>query len=203
MITIIDYGCGNISAFVNAFKRLNIFSKIARIKDDVVDAERIILPGVGAFDYVMKSFNGSGMREIVEKKVLDEKVPVLGICAGMQILADGSEEGELEGLGWVEGKVRLLDTKRISHRTKLPHMGWNTIQHTRNGLFNSLPDNPRFYFVHSYYFDNTDPVCSIAMTDYGGKFSSSVHTDNIYGVQFHPEKSHQNGQQILFNFANI
>ena len=203
MITIIDYGCGNITAFVNAFKRLNILSKIARKKVDVENAERIILPGVGAFDYVMKSFNESGMREIVERKVIEENVPVIGICAGMQILADDSEEGSLKGLGWVKGKVRIFDTKRITHKTKLPHMGWNTIQHNGNKLFKNLPDDSRFYFVHSYYFDNQDPLTSIATTDYGGKFSCSVNVGNVFGVQFHPEKSHQNGQQLLLNFANI
>lgn len=203
MITIIDYGCGNIHAFVNAFKRLNIISKVAKTKDEVKDADRIILPGVGAFDYVMQSFNNSGMREIVEEKVLKEKVPVLGICAGMQILGNSSEEGIVEGLGWINGKVRLFDTTMITYKTKLPHMGWNTVKHNGNKLFRGLRDDSRFYFVHSYYFDSQNSQNVISTTKYGEEFTSSVNSNNIYGVQFHPEKSHQNGQQLLFNFANL
>lgn len=203
MITIIDYGCGNIHAFVNAFKRININSTVARSKQEVVNAKKIILPGVGAFDHVMKSFNDSGMRDIVEKKVLDEKVDVLGICAGMQILSESSDEGVIPGLGWIKGKVRLFNTERIPYKTKLPHMGWNTIKHNRNLLFDNLPDDSRFYFVHSYYFDNELEENAIAYTNYGGKFTSAVNESNIYGVQFHPEKSHEVGQQLLLNFAEL
>ena len=203
MITIIDYGCGNINAFVNAFKRLNIASKVAKTKKDIVYAQKLILPGVGAFDHVMQSFNDSGMREIVEKKVLDEKVHVLGICAGMQIFADSSEEGKLKGLGWIDGVVRLFDTKKINHRTKLPHMGWNTITHNNSILFNDLCNGSRFYFVHSYFFDNTKIENAIATTEYGVQFTSSINKGNVFGVQFHPEKSHHAGVQLLKNFSAL
>ena len=201
MITIIDYGSGNINAFVNAFKRLNIKTKIARTSDDLADTTKIILPGVGAFDHVMSSFNRSGMRDIVEKKVLEEKVDVMGICAGMQILAKSSDEGKESGLGWINGKVKLFDTSAINYKTKLPHMGWNEISHNGNSLFRGIDYEARFYFVHSYYFECNEISDSIATTEYGFNFTSAVNKGNVFGVQFHPEKSHQNGQQLLKNFA--
>jgi glutamine amidotransferase len=203
MITIVDYGCGNINAFVNAFKRLNIPTKVAYSKEDFKGTTKIILQGVGAFDHVMSSFNKSGMRDIVEKKVLNNKIDVLGICAGIQILAASSDEGDEKGLGWIEGNVRLFDTSSIKHKTKLPHMGWNTIKPNGNTLFEEINDDARFYFVHSYYFDNALPENAIASTDYAGEFTCAVNKENIYGVQFHPEKSHQNGQQLLYNFAKL
>jgi len=203
MITIIDYGCGNINAFVNAFKRLNIETKVAYTKNDVNEATKIIMPGVGAFDHVMQSFNNSGMRDIVEKKVLHDKVKVLGICAGMQILANSSDEGIEKGLGWIDGQVKLFDISQIKYKTKLPHMGWNEIKATNIPIFDNIDVNSRFYFVHSYYFECNDEINSIAKTDYGFEFTSAVNKENIYGVQFHPEKSHQNGQQLLSNFAKL
>jgi imidazole glycerol-phosphate synthase subunit HisH len=203
MITIIDYGCGNINAFVNVFKRLNISSKIARSAGDLENCEKIILPGVGAFDHVMTQFNTSGMREHVEKKVLEENIPVLGICAGMQILANGSEEGTESGLGWIDGDVKKFDVTGIRYKTKLPHMGWNEITHNGNPLFRAIEPSSRFYFVHSYYFLCYSNDDSIAQTEYGCTFTSAVNRKNIYGVQFHPEKSHENGHQLLKNFAML
>ena len=203
MITIIDYGCGNIRAFLNAFTRLNIPVSVATKADHVRNASRIILPGVGAFDFVMQSFNKSGLREVVEKKVLEEKVPVLGICAGMQILADSSEEGTEKGLSWISGKVRHFDVSRIPYKTKIPHMGWNEIKPNGSALFNEIPSGSRFYFVHSYYFETADNTNSIATSNYGFEFTAAVSKENIYGVQFHPEKSHLNGLKLLKNFARI
>lgn len=203
MITIIDYGCGNVNAFINVFKRLNIEANVAKSKKDVLTATKIILPGVGAFDHVMSSFINSGFRVIVEKRVLEDNVPVLGVCAGMQILANGSEEGREKGLGWIDGVVKLFATDKIKYKTKLPHMGWNEITPENNLLFKNIPTGSRFYFVHSYYFKPNNPSNTIATTFYGFEFSSAVNKDNIYGVQFHPEKSHQNGQQLLLNFAKL
>ncbi len=203
MILVIDYGCGNVNAFVNAFKRLNIAVAVAKTKEDILKATKIILPGVGAFDHVMSSFNGSGFREAVEKRVLEDKVPVLGICAGMQILANGSDEGSEKGLGWIPGFVRMFDVTSIKHKPKLPHMGWNEITTKNDVLFNDIDSGSRFYFVHSYYFEAEDDTYVIAKTKYGNEFAASVNKDNIYGVQFHPEKSHENGQKLLYNFAKL
>lgn len=203
MITIIDYGCGNTHAFVNVFKRLNIESKIAGSCSDLNGCTKIILPGVGAFDHVMTQFNSSGMRDEVEKKVLVEGISVLGVCAGMQILADRSDEGTESGLGWIGGQVKKFDISTISFRTKLPHMGWNEISHNGNQLFQAISPGSRFYFVHSYYFECNSKKHSIASTDYGVPFTSAVNKANIFGVQFHPEKSHSDGQQLMKNFASL
>ncbi len=203
MIAIIDFGCGNTNAFINAFKRLNIPVSIAKSVSDIEKAKKIVLPGVGSFDYVMNNFNKSGFRDMVEKKVLDEKIDIIGVCAGMQIFAERSDEGKEKGLGWIEGEIRLLNTKKIIHKTKLPHMGWNTIHPKKNPLFRELNKKSRFYFVHSYYFNNYNSGHTISTTDYAGLFTSAVNIKNVYGVQFHPEKSHQNGLQLLKNFATL
>ncbi len=198
-----DYRCGNINAFINAYKRLNIKTKVAKNTYDIQSASKIILPGVGAFDYVMSNFNKSGFRDIVEKKVLEEKTPILGICAGMQILANFSEEGIEKGLGWIDGKVCLFDKNKIKFKTKLPHMGWNSINPVDNKLLLGLNDQSKFYFVHSYFFKASFDKNIIATTTYGDNFTSAVNKENIYGVQFHPEKSHKNGLMILKNFSKI
>jgi len=134
----------------------------------------------------MSSFNKSGLRDVVEKKVLEQNAKVIGICAGMQILANGSDEGQEKGLGWIDGWVKLFDTAGIKYKTKLPHMGWNEIEHNENPLFADIAARARYYFVHSYYFECNDPINSIASTDYGTKFTSAVNKGNVYGVQFHP-----------------
>jgi glutamine amidotransferase len=203
VIAVIDYGCGNTHAFINAFKRLNIPAIVASKIDEIKSAQKIVLPGIGSFDYVIDSFNRSGLRDIVEKKVLDEKIDVLGVCSGMQIFADSSDEGDEKGLGWIKGNVRTFNTSKIEHKTKLPHMGWNTVISINNPLFKGIAISSRFYFVHSYYFVITLPENAIATTDYAGKFTCAINRENIYGVQFHPEKSHENGQQLLYNFANL
>lgn len=204
MITIIDYGLGNIRAFVNVYERLNIKTKVAHNAGDLSDATKIILPGVGAFDYAMKQLNASGMRDELDNKVLGEKTPVIGICVGMQILANSSEEGILPGLGWIDGEVKLFDTSKIQHKTRLPHMGWNNIT-PLNGheLLNGLDAQSRFYFLHSYYFVCHNENEIISTTEYGISYASAVNRENIFGIQFHPEKSHSNGIQLLHNFAKL
>jgi len=204
MITIIDYGVGNIFAFQNVYKRLNISTKIAKTAADLLDAEKIILPGVGAFDYAMTQLNRSGMREKLDELVLEQKKPVIGICVGMQMMANGSEEGKLEGLRWIDGEVKKFNEKTIRQVTKLPHMGWNdVIPENDHALYKGLENDAIFYFLHSYYFLCNNSENSIATSEYGINFTSSVNHENVYGIQFHPEKSHHYGETLLRNFANI
>jgi glutamine amidotransferase len=206
MIAIIDYGLGNIRAFANVYKRLNMPFAIFSGTEDFQkkEATKIILPGVGAFDHAMERLQQSGMREILDDLVLQCKLPVLGICVGMQMLARSSEEGRLPGLGWFNGVVKKIDTSLLTHRTRLPHMGWNDVNPTRNSdLFHDLDIESRFYFLHSYYFQCHNNQDVIAVTDYGTEFPCAVNSKNIYGAQFHPEKSHQNGIQFLKNFGNL
>ena len=204
MITIIDYGLGNIRAFVNVYERLNIKTKVAHNARDIAGATKIILPGVGAFDYAMAQLNASGMRDELENQVLGNKIPVVGICVGMQMLAKSSDEGNLPGLGWIDGVVKLFDSNLIAYKTRLPHMGWNSIKPVNgNPLMTDFNEDSRFYFLHSYYFVcyNVDEV--ISTSEYGVTFASAVNKDNIHGIQFHPEKSHSNGIQLLHNFAKL
>ncbi len=202
MITIIDYGVGNIFAFQNVYKRLNISTKIAKNISDLESAKKIILPGVGAFDYAMQSLNTSGMREKLDELVLDKKVPVLGICVGMQMMGNKSDEGVMDGLKWIDADILKFDESLINQRTKLPHMGWNDVEKKKNNiLFNELDENAIFYFLHSYYFKCHHQDDVIATTEYGNSFTSAVNVNNIFGIQFHPEKSHRYGEQLLYNFA--
>jgi glutamine amidotransferase len=204
MITIVDYGVGNIFAFQNVYKRLDIPTKIAKSGQDLIDAEKLVLPGVGSFDYAMNQLNISGMREKLDELVLVKKIPVIGICVGMQIMGNRSDEGELEGLNWIDSEILKFDERLINQRTKLPHMGWNDVIPVKNHpLFIGLEEEAIFYFLHSYYFKCNNPEESIAVSDYGISFSSAVNRENIFGIQFHPEKSHQFGEKLLNNFARL
>lgn len=204
MIAILDYGLGNVMAFQNVFKRLGIPVNVARTADDLRDADKLILPGVGAFDQAMTLFEQSGLRGRAEEMALGRGVPVIGICVGMQMLANGSEEGQLPGLGWVPGHVRKFDAARLSHATRLPHMGWNDVQPVRSSkLFIGLEKDARFYFLHSYYFAPESADSTLAVAEYGGEFACAVGLENVYGVQFHPEKSHHFGADLLKNFAEL
>ena len=204
MITLIDYGVGNIFAFQNVYKRLNIPTKIAKRKEDLANAKKLILPGVGSFDYAMAQLNASGMREKLDELVLEKKVPVIGICVGMQMMGNRSDEGKLEGLKWIDSEILKFDQNLIQQRTKLPHMGWNDVAPINNHpLFIGLEKEAIFYFLHSFYFKCKNETESIAVSNYGIFFSSAVHRENIFGIQFHPEKSHQYGEKLLHNFANL
>lgn len=204
MITIIDYGVGNVFAFQNVFKRLNIPTKIAKSAEDLENVSRLILPGVGHFDYAISQLNNSGMRNRLDELVLAEKLPVIGICVGMQMMSKNSDEGDLEGLCWLDACVKKFDESNISHHTKLPHMGWNdVIPNNNHPLFQGLEHHAIFYFLHTYYFECSNNKNIIAKTDYGGTFASGVQQDNIFGIQFHPEKSHSYGEKLLENFAKL
>lgn len=204
MITLIDYGVGNINAFVNVYKRVDVPVKIAKTKDDLVGAEKLILPGVGHFDHAMTELNNSGMRDALDQLVLEEKIPVIGICVGMQMMANHSDEGKMEGLKWIDASVRKFDESKINQITRLPHMGWNDVKPVKNiSLFSGLESNAIFYFLHTYYFECNNPDDIMAVTEYGGEFTSAAHHENKYGIQFHPEKSHSYGEILLHNFAKL
>jgi len=204
MIVIIDYGLGNLKAFINIYKKLDIPIKIAKQASDLENATKIILPGVGAFDHAMTKLNESGMRSKLDELVFEDKLPVIGICVGMQILAKSSDEGILPGLGYIDGVVKKFNTSKFLQKTHLPHMGWNDIK-PRLGevLFKNLTDEPLFYFLHSYYFECNQVQNAIATATYGDEFVCAINHKNVFGVQFHPEKSHHYGVQLLKNFAEI
>ena len=203
MIGIVDYGSGNIEAIRNIYKSLNIDTQVIRGANDLTNVSKIILPGVGAFDRAISSLNESGLRSALDKAVIEKKIPVLGICVGMQIMANSSEEGSLDGLGWVSGIVRRFNIEEVNMLPKLPHMGWNQISKSSHHLLKSIDHSLGFYFLHSYYFDCKYEENVIAKAFYIHDFDCAVSFDHIYGVQFHPEKSHQNGIQIFKNFSNL
>lgn len=204
MITIINYGSGNINAIGNIYERLKIRFKVANHPDEVNGAEKIILPGVGAFDETISMLDKSGFRRVLDKEVLENKVPVLGICVGMQILADKSEEGVLPGLGWIRGEVKKINKELLIQRPKIPHLGWNSIEVSKNNLlFDGIDPEEGFYFLHSFYFECSADNDILSRTFYGKNFASSVNNNNVFGVQFHPEKSHHNGVRLLQNFAQL
>lgn len=204
MITIVDYGLGNVRAFLNMYKRLNVPARTARSAADLEGAERLILPGVGAFDHAMERLDASGMRSVLDVMVLEGKVPVLGICVGMQILASTSEEGQLAGLSWIPGRVRRFRPEPQHEALPLPHMGWNDVSPVRSSpLFRELESDARFYFLHSYFFECAQAEHIAAESAYGSPFSCAVSSGNIHGVQFHPEKSHHWGTRLLQNFAEL
>ena len=204
MIAIVNYGLGNIRAFVNVYERLHVPVAVAQTPGDLKGASKVILPGVGAFDHAMGKLNQSGMRDAIEKIVFDQRVPILGVCVGMQMLSSSSDEGKLPGLGWIDGTVRKFDTRCLSGKVHLPHMGWNTIDPKEgSGLLGEFTNGSRFYFLHSFYFECRNKMDSIAETDYGIRFTSAVNRGNIYGVQFHPEKSHHWGIRLLKKFADL
>ena len=204
MISIVDYGLGNILAFTNIYKRLNIPVSVVSTVAELRKSKKIILPGVGSFDWAMARLNESGMREGLDDLVLEKEVPVLGICVGMQMMAKRSDEGALVGLEWMDAEVKRFDESSFVHKTHLPHMGWNDVSPVAShALFDGLELGARFYFLHAYYFSHADQGQVLAQTDYNGLYTSCAHYNNIYGVQFHPEKSHHWGIRLLKNFAEM
>ena len=203
MIGIVDYGLGNVRAFANIYRRLGIAAKAVCTADELVKAERLILPGVGSFDFAMLRLRESGMTEALNNRVLSDGVPILGVCVGMQIMADASEEGRAAGLGWIPGRVEKFRDEWFNTRTHLPHMGWNDVELAgAPALFSNLIE-PRFYFLHSYFFRPADEGHVVARTHYGQVFPSALRHGNIWATQFHPEKSHDWGVGLLRDFAEV
>ena len=204
MIRIVDYGLGNTGALANSYHRMNIDCAIARTVEDLRDASKIILPGVGSFDRAMELLEGSGMRQILDQLVNRQGIPVLGICVGMQILADRSDEGSRPGLSWIPGRVESFKERPACSKLPLPHMGWNDVSPVADHpLFSGLGPRSRFYFLHSYFLECAQTRQVAATSEYGQPFASAVHVGNVYGVQFHPEKSHRFGAGLLKNFASL
>lgn len=203
MITIIDYKTGNLGSIQNILRRIGEDSVITSDKDEIIRATKLILPGVGAFDTGMRNLMELDLIDILNRKVIIEKIPVLGICLGMQLLSNGSEEGSLPGLGWIDAETirfRFADTMEY----KIPHMGWNFIrQHKTSKLFENMYPDARFYFVHSFFFRANNQEDVLLSTTYEIEFTSAVEKGNILGVQFHPEKSHKFGMKLLKNFVDF
>ena len=201
MITIVDYGMGNLGSIQNMFKRIGAPARITADPAELEHADKILLPGVGAFDGAMQRINSSGFREVLDRKALVERVPILGICLGMQLLTRSSEEGQIPGLGWIGAETRRFP---ISNGLKVPHMGWNAVSQTRpSALTEGLAPDARYYFVHSFFVQVDRDEDSVLKTHYGLTFDAAIAHGNIFGAQFHPEKSHRFGMHLLANFARL
>lgn len=201
MITILDYGMGNLGSIANMFKRIGARARISSDPRELEHAEKLLLPGVGAFDGAMERINSSGFREILDRKALVERIPILGICLGMQILTRSSEEGTVPGLGWIAADARRFPSNA---GLKIPHMGWNAVNPSGvSALTAGVGQDARYYFVHSYFVRVDNEEDSILKTHYGITFDAAVAHANIFGAQFHPEKSHRFGMQFLSNFAEL
>lgn len=204
MIGIIDYGSGNVKAIANIYKRLNIDYLITNDPGQLKKATCLILPGVGAFDQTMKLLNNSGLREVLDTLVLNDKLPIMGICVGMQIMAESSEEGNEKGLGWIRGKVKKIEEHYLTDKPKLPHMGWNSIKIVKpNHIVQDINTKKGFYFLHSFFMSPDNEEDILVKVDYGNELTCVVRKENIIGIQFHPEKSHDNGVQLFKNFASL
>jgi glutamine amidotransferase len=202
MITIIDYGMGNLRSIQNKLERVKVQASISSNPHEIERAEKLILPGVGAFGKGMKNLEDSGLIDLLNKRIKEQHVPILGICLGMQLFCAKSEEGNVNGLGWINAEIKRFNFENLPDKLRIPHMGWNSIKIKSNhALLDGVPDGSRFYFVHSYHIDKEASQFTTATAHYGYDFPAIIHYDNIWGTQFHPEKSHQAGLQILKNFA--
>ena len=195
---------GNLESIFNMLKKIDVQSKISSDVAEIRDASKIILPGVGAFDHAVQKINELNILDVLNQKALIDKVPVLGICLGMQLLTNSSEEGTLNGLGWIPGKTLGFRNYTQDSNLKVPHMGWDYVQKGAGcPLTENFYDETKFYFVHSYFVKCENPENSILRTHYGLEFDSGIRKENIFGVQFHPEKSHKYGMRLLENFSML
>jgi glutamine amidotransferase len=204
IITIIDYNMGNFAAIKNMLKKLGYEAVVTSDPKKLQEAEKIILPGVGSFDYGMKNLNRLGLSEILKHKVLNDNIPILGVCLGMQLLTKSSEEGDSLGLGFIDAKTVKFNFEKNSQKLKVPSMGWNYINKKGDhSILHTQYEKQKFYFVHSYYVICSDANDILAESTYGIDFVSAFKHKNIYGCQFHPEKSHKYGLEVLKNFAEL
>lgn len=201
MLVIADFGIGNLRSIQNMLKKIGKESRIVNTKEGIELASKIILPGMGHFDNCMKSFNESGLRSTIEEKVFNEHTPILGICVGLQMFMEGSEEGVLRGLGFIKGHTVRFRDLLMDRQLKVPNMGWLDIHAIKPSRLLKELDDSRFYFAHSFHVKEANPADALAYADYGYRYTVAVERDNIVGVQFHPEKSHKFGLQLLKNFA--
>jgi len=204
MISVVDYGMGNLGSILNMLRKLGLDGSSADDPDVIADADRVILPGVGAFLQAMENLRGRGLVDALNHVVVDRGRPILGICLGMQLLTEGSEEGDAEGLGWVEARTVRFHFSEREERLVLPHMGWNLVEVARRGsILDGFEQDPRFYFVHSYHVRCRNEGDVVGRTTYGYSFHSALQVGNVCGTQFHPEKSHRFGLKVLENFARL
>ena len=202
MITIVNYGMGNIGSIANMLKKIGAEACVSGDPAAIACADKLILPGVGAFDNGMANLTQRGLIPALTEAVLQRRAPILGLCLGMQLFGRRSEEGRVAGLGWIDGECIRFRFEGEQARLKIPHMGWNQVQiASRPSPLQGMPEHTRFYFVHSYHMRCADPAAVLTTTDYGGRFVSGVMRDNIIGLQFHPEKSHRFGMELFRNFA--
>lgn len=202
MLIIVDYGLGNLGSIKNMLKKIGVESEITSDSEKISTASKLILPGVGAFDNGMTNLKEAGLIDVLNKKVLDEKTPILGICLGMQLMTNSSEEGSEKGLGWINAETKKFDFSGTEKKYPVPHMGWEYVKPKKaSRLFENMYEEPRFYFVHSYFVSVNNPEDALLETNYGFDYVSGFEKGNIVGVQFHPEKSHKFGMVLLKNFA--
>jgi imidazole glycerol-phosphate synthase subunit HisH len=201
MFVIINYGVGNLTSIQNMLKKAGTTAVISGKEDDVLNADKLLLPGMGHFDNCMEKLNASGLRPVIEKKVFEYKTPVLGICVGLQMFMGSSEEGVQPGLGWIAGKTIRFKTDQMKDVQKIPNMGWLETDFKKQSVLSGGLEGARFYFAHSYHVKIEDPATELVAAHYGYDFTAGVEKENIMGVQFHPEKSHRFGMQLLKNFA--
>ncbi len=202
MITIVDYGMGNLRSVQKAFERVGVQVKISGTPDEILSADKIVLPGVGHFEKGVNNLKERGLFKTLNEAVVTKKIPIIGICLGMQLMTEFSEEGNCEGFGWIKGKTKKFSFE--GNGLKIPHMGWNNLIITKSdSLYDGISSDNFFYFVHSYYVSCDEESNILAVTNYSNRFVSSFEKENIYGCQFHPEKSHDAGLKILSNFVKL
>jgi len=205
MIVVVDYGMGNLGSIANMFKKVGALAIVSGRLEDIEGADKLVLPGVGSFDNGMRNIRERGLLHVLAEKVGRRRTPILGICLGMQLLTQRSEEGQLPGLGWVDAEtIRFAFAPDLRPPLKIPHMGWNTVlPASSDSLFSGMAEQPRFYFVHSYHVVCRQAEDVLARAQYGLQFCAALRAGHIFGVQFHPEKSHKYGMQLLRNFAGL